>query len=52
MTVLTRLTLRGLLRPLVLAAVALGVVALPASALADAGHSAAGHVYLDDNTAP
>jgi 6-phosphogluconolactonase len=51
MTVLTRLTLRGLLRPLVLAAVALGVVALPASALADAGHSAAGHVYLDDNTA-
>ena len=51
MPVLTRLILRGLWRPLVLAAVALGVVALPASALADGGHSAVGHVYLDDNTA-
>jgi 6-phosphogluconolactonase len=51
MTVRTRLILRGLWRPLVLAAVALGMVALPASALADGGHSAAGHVYLDDNTA-
>jgi 6-phosphogluconolactonase len=51
MAVLTRLILRGLWRPLVLAAVALGMVALPASALADGGHSAAGHVYLDDNTA-
>jgi 6-phosphogluconolactonase len=51
MAVLTRLILRGLWRPLVLAAVALGVVALPASALADGGHSAVGHVYLDDNTA-
>jgi 6-phosphogluconolactonase len=51
MAVLTRLILRGLWRPLVLGAVALGVVALPASALADGGHSAVGHVYLDDNTA-
>ena len=52
MRIFTRLLGRTVLGPLVLSLAALGVFALPGSALASTGSTPViGHVYLDGNTA-